>query len=91
MPGDPHAFLAKAPLIYSYYYDQGWREYEKTGEREAVLTTRDAETFSAPDCLTVVGWYRRALAMCGANGPRVVEEECRARGGDVCRYRLTWS
>ena len=91
VPGDPHAFLAKAPLIYSYYYDQGWREYEKTGEREAVLTTRDAETFSAPDCLTVVGWYRRALAMCGADGPRVVEEECRARGGDVCRYRLSWS
>jgi uncharacterized protein (TIGR02265 family) len=89
--GDPHAFLAKAPLIYSYYYDRGRRDYEKTGEREAVLTTRDAETFSAPDCLTVVGWYRRALEMCGARSPRVVEEECRASGGEVCRYRLTWS
>ena len=88
---DPQAFLAKAPLIYSYYYDQGRRDYEKTGDTEAVLTTRDAETFSAPDCLTVVGWYRRALAMCGARSPRVVEEECRARGGSVCRYRLTWS
>jgi uncharacterized protein (TIGR02265 family) len=89
--GDPHAFLAKTPLVYSHYYDQGRREYEKTGETEAVLTTRDAETFSAPDCLTVVGWYRRALAMCGARAPRVVEEECRAKGGSVCRYRLSWS
>jgi uncharacterized protein (TIGR02265 family) len=89
--GDPQAFLAKAPLIYSYYYDEGRRDYEKTGEREAVLTTRDAETFSAPDCLTVVGWYRRALEMCGAQSPRVVEEECRAKGGAVCRYRLSWS
>jgi uncharacterized protein (TIGR02265 family) len=89
--GDPHAFLAKAPLIYSYYYDQGRRDYEKTGEREAVLTTRDAETYSMADCLTVVGWHRRALAMCGARSPRVVEEDCRARGGDVCRYRLSWS
>ena len=89
--GDPHAFLAKAPLIYSYYYDLGRRDYEKTGEREGVLTTRDAETFSAPDCLTIVGWYRRALEMCGARSPRVVEEECRARGADVCRYRLSWS
>jgi uncharacterized protein (TIGR02265 family) len=88
---DPHAFLAKAPMIYAYYYDKGRREYERTGEREALLTTRDAETFSAPDCLTVVGWYRRALAMCGAGSPRVVEEECRARGGDVCRYRVSWS
>jgi uncharacterized protein (TIGR02265 family) len=91
VPGDPQAFLAKTPLIYSYYYDQGRRDYEKTGEREAVLTTRDAETFSAPDCLTVVGWYRRALEMCGAQSPRVVEEECRAKGGSVCRYRLSWS
>lgn len=91
VPGDPHAFLAKAPLIYSYYYDKGSRAYERTADHEAVLTTRDAETYSAPDCLTVVGWYRRALEMCGARTPRVVEEECRARGGSVCRYRLSWS
>jgi uncharacterized protein (TIGR02265 family) len=89
--GDPHAFLAKAPLVYSHYYDKGRRDYERTGDAEAVLVTRGAEGFSAPDCLTVVGWYRRALAMCGARDPRVVEEECRARGGSVCRYRLSWS
>jgi uncharacterized protein (TIGR02265 family) len=87
---DPHAFLEKAPLIYSFYYDQGRRDYEKVGETEAVLTTHEAETFSAPDCATVVGWYRRAMEMCGARSPRVVEEECRAKGGAVCRYRITW-
>jgi hypothetical protein len=89
--GDPHAFLEKAPLVYSFYYDQGRREYAKAGEQEAVLTTHDAETFSAPDCSTVVGWHRKALEMCGVADPRVVEEECRASGGQVCRYRLTWS
>jgi hypothetical protein len=89
--GDPQAFLAKAPLVYSYYYDQGRREYARVGEKEAVLTTYDADTFSAPDCLTVVGWHRRALAMCGVSRVKVVEEECRARGGAVCRYRLSWS
>ncbi|HEX9185974.1 MAG TPA: DUF2378 family protein [Vicinamibacteria bacterium] len=91
VPGDPQAFLAKTPLIYSYYYDAGRRDYERAGEKEAVLTTHDSLTFSAPDCLTVVGWYRRALEMCGAASPRVVEEECRAKGGAVCRYRLSWS
>ena len=89
--GDPHAFLAKAPQIYALYYETGRREYARTGEREGVLTTTGAETFSAPDCLTVVGWYRRALELCGATGVRVVEEECRARGGAVCRYRVSWS
>jgi hypothetical protein len=89
-PNDPHAFLERTPLIYSFYYDQGHREYERVGECEAVLTTHDAETFSAADCMTVVGWYRKALEMCGCAGVQVVEEECRARGNPVCRYRLSW-
>ena len=59
--GNPHAFLAKAPAIYRMYYETGRREYKQAGEREGVLTTYDAETFSGPDCLTVIGWYRRAL------------------------------
>jgi hypothetical protein len=88
--GDAHGFLAKAPSIYSLYYEAGRREYQKVGPKEAVLTTYDAETFSAPDCLTVVGWHRKALEMCGVTGVQVVEEECRARGGQVCRYRVKW-
>ena len=89
-PGDPHAFLAKAPQIYRMYYQTGRREYERTGDKEGVLTTFEAETFSKPDCLTVIGWYKKALELCGAKSPRIIEEECRARGGDVCRYRVTW-
>lgn len=88
--GNPQAFLAKAGKIYSMYYETGRREYEPTGERSGTLTTFDAETYSGPDCLTVVGWYRRALELCGAKNPSVVEEECRAKGGDVCRYRVAW-
>ena len=88
--GDPHAFLTRTPAIYSMYYEKGRREYEKTGERSATLTTYDAEVFSAPDCLTIVGWHRRALELCGARGVRIVEDECRAKGGAVCRYKLTW-
>jgi Protein of unknown function (DUF2378) len=88
--GDAHGFLAKSPSIYSLYYESGRREYRQTGPKEGVLITHDAETFSAPDCLTVVGWYRKALEMCGVRGARVVEEECRAKGGAVCRYRVKW-
>ena len=88
--GDAHAFLAKSPSFYSLYYETGRREYTPIGPREGVFTTYDAETFSAPDCLTVVGWYRKALEMCGVKGVKIVEEECRAKGGKVCRYRVTW-
>lgn len=88
--GDAHGFLAKSPSIYSLYYEAGRREYRALGPKEGMLTTYDAETFSAPDCLTVVGWYRKALEMCGVKGAVVVEEECRAKGGKVCRYRVRW-
>ena len=90
-PGDPLAFLKKADVIYKFYYDTGRREYTETGPTTGILTTYDAETYSVPDCLTVVGWYRKALQMCGAHSVRVVEEECRAKGGRVCRYRVAWS
>ena len=89
--GDAHGFLAKAPAIYRMYYEVGHREYERTGEREATLTTYDAETFSVPDCSTVVGWHRKALEMCEVPGARVVEEQCRAKGAAHCRYRVSWS
>ncbi|HYD53001.1 MAG TPA: TIGR02265 family protein [Gemmatimonadaceae bacterium] len=89
--GDAHGFLAKAPTIYKLYYGAGRREYERTGDRSGRLTTYDAETFSAPDCLTIVGWHRRALQLCGIDNVRVVETECRARGGAVCRYEVSWS
>ncbi len=88
--GDAHGFLAKSPSFYSLYYEGGRREYTPVGPREGVFTTYDAETFSAPDCLTVVGWYRKALEMCGVTGVNIVEEECRALGRSVCRYRVTW-
>lgn len=88
--GDAHAFLARAPMVYSFYYEKGRREYRREGSHEALLTTFDAETFSAADCLTVVGWHRKALEMCGAKQVRVIEEECRAKGGQVCRYRVRW-
>lgn len=91
VPGQPHAFLAKAQSIYALYYETGRREYTRAGDTEGVLTTFDAETFSTPDCLTVIGWYRKALEMCGAENVQIMEEECRARGGQVCRYRVSWS
>ena len=88
--GDAHGFLAKSPTFYSLYYESGRREYTPAGPKEGVFTTYDAETFSAPDCLTVVGWYRKALEMCGVKGMKIKEEECRALGGAVCRYRVKW-
>jgi uncharacterized protein (TIGR02265 family) len=89
-PGDPHGFLERAPAIFRSYYESGRREYERTGPTSGVLTTYDADAFSLPDCLTIIGWHRTALEMCGAVQVTIVETECRARGASVCRYTVTW-
>ena len=81
----------KAPQIYAMYYETGRRTYERTGDRSGVLTTYDAPDVNANDCRTVVGWYRRALELCGVTGVKVRETECRARGGAVCRYEVSWA
>ena len=90
-PGDPQTFMKKAQVIYSFYYDVGFRTYETTGPNSGIMTTHDAQTFSAPDCATVVGWYKKALAMCGAKDVRISEVKCRARGDSVCQYEVEWS
>jgi hypothetical protein len=90
-PGDPHGLLRRTPQIYSMYYDVGRRTYEKAGENKAVLRTYDAPTFSHPDCLTVVGWHRKAIEMCGGINPRVTETRCRAKGAEHCEYVCEWT
>ena len=90
-PRDPQKFLAKAPTIYRLYYDTGHRTWEPTGPTSGILTTVDSETFSTPDCATVIGWHKEALGMLGAKNVQMVEETCRARGDEVCRYRVSWS
>jgi hypothetical protein len=88
--GDPAQLMQATRVIYDYYYDSGKRRWEATGPTSGVMTTYDAKTFSEPDCLTVVGWYKQALGMCGAKKIRIVEVKCRARGDEVCRYEISW-
>jgi uncharacterized protein (TIGR02265 family) len=89
-PGDPQALLRAAPEIYAAYYAAGRREYEQVGETAAVLRTYEAESVTAEDCLTVVGWHVRAIELCGGRDVKVVETRCRARGHPCCEYRCDW-
>ncbi len=89
-PGNPQRFMSGAGRIYNFYYDTGYRVYEPSGPTSGVMTTYEAGTFSETDCLTVIGWYKKALEMCGAENVVIEEEVCRARGGEHCRYRIGW-
>lgn len=88
--GDPHGLLKAAASIYRLYYASGHRTYERAGDTKAILRTFGSETYSVTDCLTVVGWHEKAIAMCGGRRPRVKETKCRARGDDCCEYVCEW-
>ncbi len=90
-PRDPQKFMAKAGLIYGFYYDTGRRTWQPTGPTSGVLTTTGSETYSTADCATVIGWYKEALGMLGAKNIDIVEETCCARGDQACRYNVKWS
>ena len=91
MGQDPQGLLKRAAQIYQSYYDTGHRTYEAAGATKAILRTHDSRTFSKHDCLTVVGWHRKAIEMCGGTNVRVRETKCRASGADVCEYVCEWS
>lgn len=87
----PQTFLAQTPSIYRIYYDAGAREYLPTGENSGTLITTGAENVTYGDCLTIIGWHEQALEMVGAKSVRITHPVCRARGGTVCRYEVSWS
>ncbi|HYG69072.1 MAG TPA: TIGR02265 family protein [Anaeromyxobacteraceae bacterium] len=89
--GDPHFLLSSAAQIYSAYYAVGRREYQRTGDRAAILRTHGAESVTATDCLTVVGWHVRAIELCGGKSVRVVETKCRTKGDAFCEYQCSWA
>lgn len=89
--GDPQFLLNQAARIYADYHTSGRRTCEPTGAKSAVVRTFEAESVTANDCLTVVGWLERAIEMSGGKNVRVTETRCRARGDAHCEYRCGWS
>jgi hypothetical protein len=87
---NPQGLLKNTSAIYKVYYDTGHRDYEKLGAHAAVLRTHESHSYSPSDCLTVVGWYERAIQMCGGRNVKVIETRCRARGDEVCEYSCAW-
>ncbi len=88
---DPHFLLGNVPRMYSAQHTDGTRSYEATGPRSAVIRTVDGAQPDAEDCLTAVGWLRRAIELSGGSSVSVEETSCRARGATSCDFVCSWS
>ncbi len=87
---DPHEMLRQSAAIYRLYYDTGHRTYERIRDDSAVLRTHESRSFAVSDCLTIVGWFEKAIELCGATRVSVVESRCRTKGHTVCEYLCEW-
>ena len=88
--GDPRFLLQNVPRMYASQHSSGTRTYEETGARSAVIRTIEGDEPDAEDCLTAIGWLRRAIELSGGKAVTVDETQCRARGGTCCEYVCRW-
>jgi uncharacterized protein (TIGR02265 family) len=89
--GDPHYLLRNVPRMYSAQHSGGVRSYEETGTKSATIRTVAGEDPTEDDCLTAIGWLKRAIELSGGKIVTVDESRCRARGGDCCEYVCRWA
>ena len=89
--GDPHFLLRNVPRMYASQHSGGTRTYEQTGAKSAVVRTIEAGgEVNADDCLTAVGWLRRAIELSGGRSVSVDETRCRTKGAPCCEYVCNW-
>jgi hypothetical protein len=88
--GDPLTLIRNVPRMYSAQHTIGVRTSEQTGPKSAFVRTITGDEPSADDCLTTVGWLKRALELSGARIVTVEEIRCRARGAQECEYACSW-
>jgi uncharacterized protein (TIGR02265 family) len=88
--GDPQALLAQAPTIYRTGNELGRREYTKTGPTSATVRTYGTDP-TPGECHTALGWFERAIEVCGGKSVKVVETRCQSRGSDCCELTCEWS
>lgn len=88
---DPHFVLKNVPRMYATQHSDGTRTYTQDGARAAIIRTVSGEVPDPEDCLTAIGWLRRAVELSGGRVVTVDEVRCRARGADCCEYVCRWA
>lgn len=89
--GDPHFLLRNVPRMYASQHSSGTRTCEPTGPRSAIVRTHEGAEPDAEDCLTALGWLKRAIEISGGQSVKVEETQCRARGAASCDFACSWS
>lgn len=88
--GDPARTIANIRPFWELRHDTGEIEVTMEGERDARLVLRGYSLVAAEVCDLNQGTFWGMLDHAGAENIEMKHTKCRARGDELCEWRLTW-
>ncbi|HVS63354.1 MAG TPA: hypothetical protein VMT85_07605 [Thermoanaerobaculia bacterium] len=89
--GDPARTLSNLPALWRLRHDTGEAEVELPKEGEARVLLRGYSLVAPESCELTQGTLWGMVHHSGGEDIEVTHPSCRARGHDVCEWRLSWA
>jgi hypothetical protein len=86
---NPSYVVDKMAELWPRYHSTGELRIERRGDRAVDATLADWASDEAL-CLGFQSYCQRALELAGARDVRIAHSSCRARGADLCFFRVKW-
>ncbi len=91
---DVESFLERAAVFSPTFQSFGSAHYEagpsQGDHREAMISLRYDSAPPTRYCQSGVGYFRRAVELCGGRNVSVAIMACRREGASECRFRIRW-
>lgn len=88
---DIHEFLQHTAMLHRAYQDFGEAQYIMISEDAALLQVLYPQPPPENYCKSGIGYFRRALELCGGNNVSVRMTGCQRNQDAFCEYRLEWN
>jgi uncharacterized protein (TIGR02265 family) len=88
---NPAFVLEKSMEIWSRFFDTGQWKVTRPTPTSADGQLHDFRIVDTAVCAYLNAYLQRLFELVGAKHVEVRHVECRARGGKVCRFAMTWS
>jgi hypothetical protein len=88
--GKVEFFLNRAAAAWRAHYDTGSMEVVKLGPKTVRLRLVDVPNACHAQCLSVMGFVKRAAELTGSKSVSAAVTACRERGAEVCELTGSW-
>jgi hypothetical protein len=87
---DIHAFLELTTVLHKSYQDFGEAQYLRLADTAALLQFLYPQPPPENYCKSGVGYFRRAIELCGGQQVTSRMTSCQRTGDNFCEFRLEW-